>query len=312
MISPLPPSPHAPALGPLVIGAMGGSGTRLVATLAIAMGADLGDDLNGSMDNLWATALLKQPPWAAPGPDPNVAAAHLDILLKVLAPGPRPELTASESAMLDRLEARLNSEEGRHSNIDGDVVRRLRHHPPRPEMPSGLWGWKEPNSQVFIDILSQRLPGLRYIQVLRHPLDMAFSGNRQQLNLWGPWLLGEAHRPNDPEPVQMLRYWVASTMRALHHARALPGDQAMVLNYDRLVTSPSDELKHMARFLNHEGDIGDLLGLISPQSVGRHHAQDLSLFPPALVALALHIFETGHLPEDPARITGAGLPLPGQ
>ncbi len=47
--------------GPVVIGGVGGSGTRVVAAILSTLGFHLGNDLNESMDNLWTTLLFKRP-----------------------------------------------------------------------------------------------------------------------------------------------------------------------------------------------------------------------------------------------------------
>src|ERR1700675_795212 len=48
---------------PLVIGGIGGSGTRVAAQLLIELGFYLGDDLNPALDNLTSTFLFKRPRW---------------------------------------------------------------------------------------------------------------------------------------------------------------------------------------------------------------------------------------------------------
>ena len=49
--------------GPLVIGGMGGSGTRLVAELCSLFGYYLGDDLNIASDNLLYTLIFRRQTW---------------------------------------------------------------------------------------------------------------------------------------------------------------------------------------------------------------------------------------------------------
>ena len=48
---------------PLVIGGLGGSGTRVVADILLAQGWYLGQDLNRAKDNLLFTLLFKRPYW---------------------------------------------------------------------------------------------------------------------------------------------------------------------------------------------------------------------------------------------------------
>jgi len=49
--------------GPVVVGGLGGSGTRVVAEILIEFGFYLGSDLNAANDNLWFTLLFKRPRW---------------------------------------------------------------------------------------------------------------------------------------------------------------------------------------------------------------------------------------------------------
>jgi len=55
------------------------------------------------------------------------------------------------------------------------------------------WGWKEPNTHIYLEFLSKYFSDLKYIFVIRHGLDMAFSKNQAQLYNWGN-LLGVKNR----------------------------------------------------------------------------------------------------------------------
>lgn len=47
--------------GPVAIGGVGGSGTRVFAEILRGFGFYIGDCLNGALDNLWFTLLCKRP-----------------------------------------------------------------------------------------------------------------------------------------------------------------------------------------------------------------------------------------------------------
>ncbi|MCX2524836.1 hypothetical protein [Larsenimonas rhizosphaerae] len=49
----------------IAVGALGGSGTRAVADVLMALGGFFGDDINESRDNLTFTRLFKDPEWFA-------------------------------------------------------------------------------------------------------------------------------------------------------------------------------------------------------------------------------------------------------
>src|SRR6266545_4208460 len=79
----------ANASGPVVIGATGGSGTRVVARVARLTGLFIGDDLNPAEDALpvaeyydrWINPLLRHRQDRAPDPEPEMR-AELDALLE--------------------------------------------------------------------------------------------------------------------------------------------------------------------------------------------------------------------------------------
>ena len=54
-------SPIVSEAAPIVIGGIGGSGTRVVTQLLQSLGFDMGSDLNESLDDLGFTALFKRP-----------------------------------------------------------------------------------------------------------------------------------------------------------------------------------------------------------------------------------------------------------
>ena len=59
----MPGSVGGELLGPVAIGGVGGSGTRLIAQLLREAGFYLGGDLNPALDNRWFTLLFKRPDW---------------------------------------------------------------------------------------------------------------------------------------------------------------------------------------------------------------------------------------------------------
>src|SRR5690606_16779845 len=62
---------------------------------------------------------------------------------------------------------------------------------PKDRPNTKYWGWKEPNSHIFLDYLCKSIPDMKYIHVCRNGLDMAYSTNQNQLKLWGEIILGE-------------------------------------------------------------------------------------------------------------------------
>src|SRR5947207_2715003 len=69
--------------GPVAVGGVGGSGTRVVAALLREAGVYLGADLNDSLDNLWFRLLFRRAQWyrdqvaGGAGPDGRSPAERL-------------------------------------------------------------------------------------------------------------------------------------------------------------------------------------------------------------------------------------------
>jgi hypothetical protein len=253
---------------PLSIGGMGGSGTRLVAEIAARWGFRLGSDLNSALDTLWFTLLFKRTEILQCGED------EFDLLTEVLVTaleGHRPDGTSMEfirktclqdrpqhsaAWLRERFKSLLSAAEG------SSPVRR--------------WGWKEPNTHMVIERLWQRLPGLRYVHVVRHGLDMAYSSNQNQLRLWGPRVLGS---DGPVSPRRSLAYWCRIHQRIQKLQLAYPG-RLYWLDYDALCTEPERVLRDLAGFLDFDYDqIRFSLPEIRKPSP-KHSLLDLTAFDP--------------------------------
>jgi hypothetical protein len=128
-----------------VIGATGGSGTRVVARIVRRAGMYIGSDgLNESEDPLYI-------------------ADFYDRWLNAWVPQ---RGVTNESELLDDFRDVL----ARHvAGLD-----RPRH-----------WGWKEPRSMYLIPLFERHFRGLRFLHVVRDGRDMAFSSNQNQLRKHG-------------------------------------------------------------------------------------------------------------------------------
>ena len=102
------------------------------------------------------------------------------------------------------------------STCDRSATARTR--PPQSGAYRG-WGFKEPNTHVFLEHLAVRFEGWRYLYVLRHGLDMACSNNVAQLRSWGA-RYGVAP-PGDERavPSAQLEFSLRATDRAIKTGR---------------------------------------------------------------------------------------------
>ena len=135
-------------LGPNVIGATGGSGTRAFARVVGNAGLFIGTNRRISEDAV---------------PFGDYSHAWIDTYLRYRGGPIPPDL---EGKMLADLAATLFAHLA-------DLAE------PQP------WGWKEPRSIFLLPFFHRHLPSLRFLHVVRDGRDMAFSRNQNQLRLHG-------------------------------------------------------------------------------------------------------------------------------
>lgn len=224
--------------GSVALGGIGGSGTRLGATILQALGYFIGDDLNGPLDNLWFTLLFKRRSVLLE------TRADFDALYAMFAQRMRGEGILSDEQRR-RIE-RLASIE-RHQHPREWLAERARSFLAKTDQSSAArpFGWKEPNSHIVLDRLLEADPALRYIHFLRNPLYMAYSDNQAQLHNWGPVFLD---REIAVGPADSLAYWCAAHRRMTDFSRLWP-ERILIVDYDRLVAAPRPELDAIMRFL---------------------------------------------------------------
>jgi hypothetical protein len=223
---------------PIVIGALGGSGTRVPAQALIDSGAFLGAELNRARDNLVFTALFRRPRWAGRAGDARIH-RQLDTFVRYMRGGRYgpADYARLAGALVDH--DRERGLRGSGAKVWGAVA----HRPAPPEARAPVWGWKEPNSHVFLPQLIDRFPGLRYVYMVRHGLDMAHSRNKRQLRVWGDRFGVAAPPAGDPaaEARAQLDFWIAVTRRALELGSRL-GERFIVVRYEDLCDEPQREL----------------------------------------------------------------------
>ncbi len=228
---------------PVVIGGVGGSGTRLIAQLLAYLGFHLGEELNDASDNLWFSFLFRRSRLLSPHP---AAKFELELALSIFRSamqGGSP-LTAVQKRWLTTLHARSDTPERFMGSRD--IVNSLIEAADKTRMQWVRWGWKEPNTHVFLERLDETFPELRYVHVIRNGLDMAFSANQNQLRLWGKYFLKPADL--DPSPRSALKYWCAVHRRILQIGESMSG-RFLLLNFDRFCARPMDGIRVLTSFL---------------------------------------------------------------
>lgn len=264
-------SPPVHSHNPVVIGGVGGSGTRLVANILSELGYFIGDDLNRASDNLWFTLLFVRCGILKASEKDFARLVHIFVkgMLERKSYSPY-ELWLIDQCIRDT-SSRLDK--ARRKAIADSLKQAV-----LASKPVNKWGWKEPNAHIVLDRLLLSLPRMKYIHVMRNGLDMAYSDNQRQLKVWGQSILGQSLHLT---PKNSVKYWVAVHQRVQAIGAGM-GRNFMLLNFDALCTNPAPVLAALSDFL--EMDVSDerlesLRNLIrTPSSIGRHKQHGLDEF----------------------------------
>lgn len=259
----------------IAIGALGGSGTRAIAQVLIQAGIYMGDDLNQPKDNLIFTRLFKDPAWFQTA-SKNEISARLEVFKNYME---KDQLDFKDAALL--LNVSLTNPTFRQNNILViiNLLRKMLHSSKN----RATWGWKEPNTQIFIDEISEQFSNFKYIHVIRHGLDIAFSDNKQQLMNWGE-RYGISLVGNESESelaYKQMEYWVRSTKDAIICGKRLD-DNFLLLNHSEFCIQPVKEIDRILKFLGLELGEDKLQELYKiskkPLTLDRYKKHNLKIF----------------------------------
>lgn len=187
------------------------------------------------------------------------------------------------------------------------ILNRCRYYSDDGQRPE-CWGWKEPNSHIYLESLARRYPQMRYIHVVRHGLDMAFSSNQAQLHNWGfLYGLDTVNRIDAQARVhQALEYWIKANQRAVELGRSLFGERFMFVNYDALCLNPLPVLRNLCAYLGKTCSESELATLAAiprlEDSYARYRHRDLGMFTRAQVHA---VSELGFTVEAPSISVGS-------
>ncbi|WP_146591337.1 sulfotransferase [Puniceibacterium confluentis] len=264
---------------PTAIGGLGGSGTRVFAAMLRHAGIHIGDTLNEPLDNLWFAVLFKRRAWTGTRPPPEAVAQAAALFVRAMTCGLADGLDPAERALIARLGADLPPDGGWKCGPHTCHAQALADSLPPPAGPRP-WGWKEPNTHVFLPALDRQIPGLRYIHVLRDGLDMAFSANTWQARHW-EHLYPLPPGAGTPMPLRQLRFWTAANRAALlYGTQHMPG-RFLVVRYEAFCADPAAQWPRIRRFLGAPEGLELPADLLRPTSIGRSSDRPLSGFPGA-------------------------------
>lgn len=250
-------------LNPLVIGGVGGSGTRLIAHCLKEVGFYIGTDLNEANDNLWFTLLFKRIEVLSSSAEEFEAL--VEIFVKAMTQAGQRSFTEQQIELVQTLASEDRSQHPTHwLRTRANTLLFGNQEIQQTEK----WGWKEPNSHIVLDRLIGNFPNMKYIHVARNGLDMAHSTNQNQLKLWGKYFLNE---PFDISPQYSLKFWCIVHERVIRIGESM-GDNFLFLNYDSLCADPQKGIEQLLDFLDEKSAslIPRLVALIKkPSSTDR-------------------------------------------
>jgi hypothetical protein len=246
----------------IVVGGVGGSGTRMIITILKELGLNIGNDLNEANDNLTFTLLFKHLGTLTLSND-NIH-NFVKIIKKEIYHSP---LSSNEINIVDSL-----STKGRPGHDYPWIQDRANHlkqlhksNPiPRYHTKSkplmDKWGWKEPNSHIIMKSLHELYPSMKFIMVVRNGFDMAFSTNQNQLRLWGPVFLPKEYVKYDKHghiiytPRVSFKYWRIIHEKVISESKQMKSNFLMI-NYDDMCSHPEKWLIILFDFLNLSHDL---------------------------------------------------------
>lgn len=256
---------------PLVIGAVGGSGTRVFTRIARHAGMFMGGVVDDQEDSRPLSPLYGE-----------YASEYLERW-NDLEP-------ARQAQMAEVLRACV----GEH--LDGLPAA---DHP---------WGVKNPRSMLMLPLWHASYPEMRFLHVIRSGLDMAYSPNENQIRRHGRTLLGpDSERP---KPERAILWWAASNSLVADYGEAELRDRYLRVRLEDLCAQPKRTLRQLFEFIDAgEGRPKRARREIeTPSSLGRWRTQPDPEVDRLIVLGRGALERFGYLPEgrDPGAGSGEG------
>jgi hypothetical protein len=222
---------------PLVIGATGGSGTRVVARIAKLAGYNLGTHLNSAEDALEFYSFHDN--WI----NPFVSAARSG---QPLSPW-------------------------RVARMKEDFHAALARHIPKPERRGIKWGWKTPRSIYLLPFLHTEFDQLKFIHLVRDGRDMALSRNQNQLKKHGKAVLSLGERLFRSLPERAALLWSKVNVCAADYGETRLGLQYLRVRFEDLCLKPLETTVHILNFIGESIDPEPIVRseIVPPKTLGR-------------------------------------------
>ncbi len=254
---------------PTVIGATGGSGTRVIARILRRAGVFMGSQLNRAEDSIPLAMFCNR--WVN------------DYTT-------RAELVDEHEAQ--RLEAAMVRSFGEA----------LEDHWGRPEAVFRSWGWKAPTSMYLLPFFHRHFPRLRFVHLVRDGRDMAFSKNENQLRKHGSLYLSEEQQ-HLSRPEQLITLWSHANLAVVDYGERELGDRYLRVRFEDLCADPMTVVGHLLDFAGLDTNLQDIvpLEIEPPASLGRWREQDDRILRDLHRIGEVPLRRFGYLPQTPTR-----------
>ena len=197
---------------PVVIGAIGGSGTRVFAKIVRHAGLFIGNDLNPQEDsqpfidfyNIWVPLYVQKI---------YHYEADIDRVLK--------------SNFMDCVEQHLNGIEN----------------------PNQLWGIKNPKSIHMIPLWHNVFPKMKFIHVVRNGLDIAYSKNQGQFQCYKD-LIYDRRIENVYGQPGIILFWSRVNQLVAQYGETYLKDQYLRIRFEDLCLQPEVVVQEIFEFLD--------------------------------------------------------------
>ncbi|MBI1315549.1 hypothetical protein GC167_01635 [bacterium] len=225
------PSPRA-----LLVGGLGGSGTRVFSELLEAMGLMAPALVNRSLDDLIVSTMLSDSTMRT-GADPQKM-THFLTEFKTYRSG------QSTEGQIDRWLLAL--QRTRHPILPqkrSELLARFEQWSTAP----GIRFFKEPNLHLFFPELLRADAELKALYVVRDGRYMAHSNNRNQLERWGDFFgLSNRLAPDEAQ----FRLWAASGLRVQALWRKFGAYRIRIVRLEDLLMNPSATAESLLEWLD--------------------------------------------------------------
>lgn len=227
---------------PVIIGGVGGSGTRVFSKITRGLGIYMGSDFGKAGD----------------------AVAFQNFHRTWITPALTKKYQLSES------------EETAVKRCFFDCASRVLSEIPTPDSP---WGYKHPGSLLMLPVLHKMLPLMKFIHVIRNGLDMAYSKNKTQLGRFGHLVLDRNER-RQSLPAQTISYWAKANLRASEYGEKFLKERYLCIRFEELCDEPVRVIGKIGDFLGmqktDEAKLSQAVSeVITPDSVGRWRYQQV-------------------------------------